>query len=102
LIWATAMPAWADDPKRPSEKSIGAQQREAEQVAAALRESWPDHPEWVDMLTGILEEEPMGSELRLVPQGQDTDPVRLGIDSRAPGPKPRRPESLVGFRERVR
>jgi hypothetical protein len=31
-------------------------------VAAALRESWPDHPEWVDMLTGILEEEPMGPD----------------------------------------
>ncbi len=31
-------------------------------MAAALRESWPDHPEWVDMLTGILEDEPMGTE----------------------------------------
>jgi hypothetical protein len=31
-------------------------------VAAALRESWPDHPEWVDMLTGILEDEPMGPD----------------------------------------
>jgi hypothetical protein len=29
-------------------------------VAAALRESWPDHPEWVDMLTSILVDEPMG------------------------------------------
>ena len=26
----------------------------------ALDESWPDHPEWVDMLVGILNDEPMG------------------------------------------
>ena len=29
-------------------------------MAEALKDSWPDHPEWVDMLTGILEDEPMG------------------------------------------
>jgi hypothetical protein len=47
----------ADDPK----KSPGtAATSEAEQVAEALKDSWPDHPEWVDMLTGILEDEPMG------------------------------------------
>ena len=25
------------------------------------KESWPDHPEWVDMLTAILQDEPMSS-----------------------------------------
>jgi Iodothyronine deiodinase/EF-hand domain pair len=52
----------ADDPKKPPASPAEAHQREAAEVAAALRESWPDHPEWVDMLTGILEEEPMGPE----------------------------------------
>lgn len=33
---------------------------ESAQIAQALRESWPDHPEWVDMLTAILDDEPMG------------------------------------------
>lgn len=32
------------------------------QVAKALRDSWPDHPEWVDMLADILMEAPMGPE----------------------------------------
>jgi hypothetical protein len=52
----------ADDPKKPPAPPSAAQQRDAAEVAQALRESWPDHPEWVDMLTGILEEEPMGPE----------------------------------------
>ncbi len=29
-------------------------------MAEALRDAWPDHPEWVDMLTAILDDEPMG------------------------------------------
>jgi Iodothyronine deiodinase/EF-hand domain pair len=33
---------------------------EHEQVAAALRESWPDHPEWVDMMVSILDDDQMG------------------------------------------
>jgi thiol-disulfide isomerase/thioredoxin len=58
---AAAMVA-ADEPKKPPASPAEAHQREAAEVAAALRESWPDHPEWVDMLTGILEDEPMGPE----------------------------------------
>ncbi len=58
---ATALVA-ADEPRKPSAPPtpLEAHQKEAAEVAQALRESWPDHPEWVDMLTGILEEEPMG------------------------------------------
>ena len=52
----------ADGPRRPPASPVEARQREGEEVAQALRESWPDHPEWIDMLTGILEEEPMGPE----------------------------------------
>jgi hypothetical protein len=52
----------ADEPKKPTVPSLDAHNQEAAEVAAALRESWPDHPEWVDMLTGILEEEPMGPD----------------------------------------
>jgi hypothetical protein len=63
LSWlAAALLAAADDPKKPPAPPTAAHQREAAEVAQALRESWPDHPEWVDMLTGILEEEPMGPE----------------------------------------
>ena len=46
---------------------------EAAEVAAALDESWPDHPEWVDM----LDRDPSGRadelDLRLVPHGRGTD-----------------------------
>jgi hypothetical protein len=59
---AAALLVAADDPKKPPAAPTAAHQREAAEVAQALRESWPDHPEWVDMLTGILEEEPMGPE----------------------------------------
>ena len=55
-------PAWADDPQTSPGKGAGAKDREAAEVAQALRESWPDHPEWVDMLADILEEEPMGPD----------------------------------------
>jgi alkyl hydroperoxide reductase subunit AhpC len=58
LCAAVAMVA-ADDPKTPAPTPAEAQQKEAAEVAAALRESWPDHPEWVDMLTSILVDEPM-------------------------------------------
>ena len=46
---ATALVA-ADDPKKPPAtlSSLEAHQREAAEVVQALRESWPDHPEWVD------------------------------------------------------
>ncbi len=58
---ALAVLVAADDPKHLPGKPPGtAPKSEAEQVAEALKDSWPDHPEWVDMLTGILEDEPMG------------------------------------------
>ncbi len=57
-----AILAAADEPNKPPASAAEARRREAAEVAQALRESWPDHPEWVDMLTGILEEEPMGPE----------------------------------------
>jgi Iodothyronine deiodinase/EF hand len=62
LAWVAAALVAADDPKKPPATPAEAHQREAAEVAQALRESWPDHPEWVDMLTGILEEEPMGPD----------------------------------------
>jgi hypothetical protein len=62
LIWCSAVPARADEPKPPAGSPSGAHQREAIEVAQALREAWPDHPDWVDMLTAILAEEPMGPE----------------------------------------
>ena len=52
----------ADEPKKSQASDMDAHNREAAEVIQALRESWPDHPEWVDMLTGILEEEPMGPD----------------------------------------
>jgi hypothetical protein len=33
---------------------------EAAAIARALQEAWPDHPEWLDMYTAILQDEPMG------------------------------------------
>jgi hypothetical protein len=56
---ATALVA-ADGPKQPQDKPSAALKTEAEEVAEALREAWPDRPEWVDMLAAILDEEPMG------------------------------------------
>jgi hypothetical protein len=38
-----------------------AQGRPAEDVGQALREAWPDRPEWLDMYTAILNDEPMGA-----------------------------------------
>jgi hypothetical protein len=62
LAWVAAALVAADDPKNPPVSPDEAHRREAAEVAKALHESWPDHPEWVDMLTGILEEEPMGPD----------------------------------------
>jgi thiol-disulfide isomerase/thioredoxin len=49
----------ADEPKKPPAVPPPSGHGEAAEVAAALQESWPDHPEWVDMLTAILSDEPM-------------------------------------------
>ncbi len=56
-VLAAALLVAADDPKPPPAQPAS---DEWAQIAQALRESWPDHPEWVDMLTAILDDEPMG------------------------------------------
>jgi hypothetical protein len=50
----------ADEPRQSSVRQPAFQKSEAEEVAEALRDAWPDHPEWLDMLAAILDEEPMG------------------------------------------
>ncbi len=59
LMCATTAVVAADEPKKPPATPIEARQREVAEIAEALRESWPEHPEWVDMLASILEDEPM-------------------------------------------
>jgi alkyl hydroperoxide reductase subunit AhpC len=51
----------ADEPRKPPGPPAKTAGGEAGEVAEALRDSWPDHPEWVDMLVGILDDEPMGT-----------------------------------------
>jgi hypothetical protein len=51
----------ADDPRKPQGESAAAPGGERAEVAEALREAWPDHPEWLDMLASILQDEPMGT-----------------------------------------
>ncbi len=58
---AAAALCGADDPRTPSASTSAGAGGEAAEVVAALQEAWPDHPEWVDMLVGILEDEPMGT-----------------------------------------
>jgi thiol-disulfide isomerase/thioredoxin len=58
LAAAAAAVLAADDPKKPQPSPAGG---ESAEVAQALQEAWPDHPEWVDMLTSILQDENMTS-----------------------------------------
>jgi thiol-disulfide isomerase/thioredoxin len=58
---AAAVALAADGPKKPPAALSNGANGEAAEVAAALGESWPDHPEWVDMLTAILQDEPMSA-----------------------------------------
>ncbi len=58
---AVATLAAADEPKKPPGGPAPGAGGEAAEVAQALQESWPDHPEWVDMLTAILQDEPMSA-----------------------------------------
>jgi alkyl hydroperoxide reductase subunit AhpC len=51
----------ADEPSKRERPPAQPPGGEAAEVAQALNESWPDHPEWVDMLTAILQDEPMSS-----------------------------------------
>ena len=46
----------ADDPKKAPPIPAGGDSAE---VIKALDEAWPDHPEWVDMLTSILQDDNM-------------------------------------------
>jgi hypothetical protein len=50
----------ADEPKQSRVGSPAIPKGEADEVAEALRDAWPDRPEWVDMLAAILDDEPMG------------------------------------------
>ncbi len=61
-IWCMAAGAWADEPKAPPFRPAMTSEREAMEVTQALEESWPEHPEWVDMLTDILQSKPMGPD----------------------------------------
>jgi hypothetical protein len=57
----TLVPLALDQPKRAPAAAPPPSGNEAAAVAAALEESWPDHPEWVDMLSAILQDEPMNA-----------------------------------------
>jgi len=61
VAWAAVAMMAADEPKKPPASPLEAHYREVTEVVEALHESWPDHPEWVDMLTSILADEPMSS-----------------------------------------
>jgi Ca2+-binding EF-hand superfamily protein len=49
----------ADDPIAAERKRSEAAKREADEVAEALRDAWPDHPDWVDMFADILAKHPI-------------------------------------------
>ncbi len=59
LLAATSVAA-QEASRRPAQ-AVQPASNDASDVVKALNESWPDHPEWVDMLVGILNEEPMGT-----------------------------------------
>ena len=58
---AAAALAAADEPGKPPRQPAKTPGNEAAEVVKALDESWPDHPEWVDMLVAILSDEPMST-----------------------------------------
>jgi Ca2+-binding EF-hand superfamily protein len=62
LAGSTSAFAVADEPQKTPTTPAEAHRREVEEVRAALRDSYPDRPEWVDMLTSILVDEPMGPD----------------------------------------
>ena len=51
----------ADEPTKLKSQPEKTPAGDAAEVAQALKESWPDHPEWVDMLSAILQDEPMSA-----------------------------------------
>ncbi|AMV39907.1 deiodinase family protein [Planctomyces sp. SH-PL62] len=46
--------------EEPSKPQAAAPATAADESSRALREAWPDRPEWLDMYTAILSDEPMG------------------------------------------
>ncbi len=52
-------PATADEPAK-AQSAPPAPPTETDDVGRALREAWPDRPEWLDMYTAIINDEPMG------------------------------------------
>jgi hypothetical protein len=60
-VFSLAILIAADEPGKPAQKPALGPGGEAAEIAQALKESWPDHPEWVDMLVGILNDEPMST-----------------------------------------
>lgn len=56
---AAAAAVAADEPNKARSSAPPRASADPTDVVAALDESWPDHPEWVDMLTAILSDEPM-------------------------------------------
>lgn len=60
-LLATAPASAADDkPAAVTPTGAPAAPAEAALVARALQEAWPEHPEWLDMYTAIIQDEPMG------------------------------------------
>ena len=68
----------ADEPKKPPASRPARPVARRRKWPQALQEAWPDHPEWVDMLTAILQDEPMSADLRLVPHGRGADAASTG------------------------
>ncbi len=56
---ALALPAAAEEPARPQAPERALAQA-ADETSLALGDAWPDRPEWLDMYTAILNDEPMG------------------------------------------
>ena len=54
-----ATPVAAQDPGRRMQQMAQMPGGDTSEVVKALNESWPDHPEWVDMLVAILNDEQM-------------------------------------------
>jgi Ca2+-binding EF-hand superfamily protein/thiol-disulfide isomerase/thioredoxin len=58
----TAFQAAAQEPKSGPVSPTGAASTEAVEIGRALREAWPERPEWLDMYTAILDDEEMGPQ----------------------------------------
>ncbi len=58
---ALATSVAAQEPSRRSGQPAQPSGGDSAEVIKALNESWPEHPEWVDMLVGILNDEPMST-----------------------------------------